>query len=497
MRLLCIGLALGAWGRIAAGEFFATQTAYGSAADGNTVVVSWSDDADDPGEVEIRLDGIVLDTVPGVPGGAAYTVRNVPAGSHVFEASTPAGSLGSQAQTVITEAEKNQDVFRDASEVTCEQGEENGECEILIDWDNPAPIPSAFEVLVDGVLEASTGGFEVNAVIPGAAPGEHCVAIVATMTRPEGRYRGIPAESCCTITCGAPPCLAPQVSLVAQIAYGPGPSDGAAVLRWRLPAGEAYPGGIHTHVDGAAAATLAGSAVSTVITGLSATGHELGVEGDCGEANGLSTISRHRLHVRAETPHTSPIAGSVQCEWIPDDGGKTTATWEIGETSEAIDVYVEEDSVQTHVVTLRGESTSVTVAGTRPETVIVLQFYALHDGELHGSEPIRCGTAPALNAFLRGICNGAGSNPDISSAVFGLTYLYIGGTAPPCEAACRVNEDEAFDLSDMIYLLNYLFLGGPPPAGWTDGNGDDVRDPTCEALPASECATANEAACPR
>lgn len=497
MRLLWTGLALAAWGRIAAGEFSATQIAYGSAADGNTVVVAWSDDADDPGAVEIRLDGVVLATVPGVPGAAAYTARNVPAGPHVFEASTPAGSLGNQTQKVITEAEKNQDVFRDASEVACEQSEENGECEIQIDWDNPAPIPSAFEVLVDGVLEASTGGFEVKAVIPGAAPGEHCVAVVATMTLPDGRYRGAPAESCCTITCGAPPCLAPQVTLVAQTAYGPGPSDGAAVLRWRLPAGEAYTGGIHTYLDGAAADTLAGDAVSTVFTGLSATGHEFGVEGDCGEPDGLSTIGRHRLLVRAETPHTNPIAGSVQCEWTPGDGGKTTATWDIGATSEAIDVYIEEDSVQTHIVTLRGESTSVTVAGTRRDTVIVLQFYALHEGELYGSEPIRCGTVPALNAFLRGICNGAGRDPNIASAVFGLTYLFIGGTAPPCEAACRINEDDSLDLSDMVYLLTYLFLGGPPPAGWTDDDGDGVRDPTCEALPVSECAAANEAACPR
>jgi hypothetical protein len=80
---------------------------------------------------------------------------------------------------------------------------------------------------------------------------------------------------------------------------------------------------------------------------------------------------------------------------------------------------------------------------------------------------ITCG-APAGNRFLRGGCNGAGAI-DISSAIYGLSYLFTGGPAPPCAAACDTNGDRTVDISDMVYLLSFLFTGGPAPSGWPAG----------------------------
>ena len=101
--------------------------------------------------------------------------------------------------------------------------------------------------------------------------------------------------------------------------------------------------------------------------------------------------------------------------------------------------------------------------------------------------------------FVPGLCNGIGTGPsgrqpDISSAVFGLSWLFAGTRAPPCAAACDANGDGGVDISDMVNILNYLFSGGPAPDGWVDGSGDGVPDPTCK-LPGGgdDCAAGHDA----
>ncbi len=69
--------------------------------------------------------------------------------------------------------------------------------------------------------------------------------------------------------------------------------------------------------------------------------------------------------------------------------------------------------------------------------------------------------------FTRGDCN-ADTGMDLSDAVFGLLYLFAGGSRPSCEDACDSNDDGKLDVSDAISSLNYLFTGGaapPPPFG--------------------------------
>lgn len=64
--------------------------------------------------------------------------------------------------------------------------------------------------------------------------------------------------------------------------------------------------------------------------------------------------------------------------------------------------------------------------------------------------------------FVRSECSGD-RKLDLSDAVFGLQYLFVGGASPPCLEACDANDDGGLDIADAVYTLQYLFLGGPQP----------------------------------
>ena len=111
----------------------------------------------------------------------------------------------------------------------------------------------------------------------------------------------------------------------------------------------------------------------------------------------------------------------------------------------------------------------------------------------------QCGTGGSVT-FVPGLCNGIGTGPsgrqpDISSAVFGLSWLFAGTRAPPCAAACDANGDGTVDISDMVRVLGYLFSGGAPPEGWVDSSGDGVADPTCNIPGAGDDCAAGHDAC--
>jgi hypothetical protein len=67
--------------------------------------------------------------------------------------------------------------------------------------------------------------------------------------------------------------------------------------------------------------------------------------------------------------------------------------------------------------------------------------------------------------FVRGDCNGDGSNSDVSDALRVLTFNFLGGVELPCVAACDADGDgEVFGVvTDAIYMLVHQILGGPPP----------------------------------
>jgi len=65
----------------------------------------------------------------------------------------------------------------------------------------------------------------------------------------------------------------------------------------------------------------------------------------------------------------------------------------------------------------------------------------------------------AFNA-VRGDSNGD-LEVNISDPTYTLQWLFIGGDAPPCEAAADSNGDGDINISDPTYTLQWLFLGGP------------------------------------
>jgi len=74
-----------------------------------------------------------------------------------------------------------------------------------------------------------------------------------------------------------------------------------------------------------------------------------------------------------------------------------------------------------------------------------------------GREP-----SPGVGPFLRGDCAQTG-RVDISSGIFLLNFLFIGGEAPRCAAACDAGGDGRPDVTSAIIIFNFLFLGGSPP----------------------------------
>jgi hypothetical protein len=92
--------------------------------------------------------------------------------------------------------------------------------------------------------------------------------------------------------------------------------------------------------------------------------------------------------------------------------------------------------------------------------------------------------------FKRGDCDGNGTEA-ITDAIFGLNWLFQGGTAPGCQDACDADDNGDPNLTDMVLLLNHLFRSGDPPAPpgpdacGIDPTGDDFLDP-CD-FPGDAC----------
>lgn len=81
-------------------------------------------------------------------------------------------------------------------------------------------------------------------------------------------------------------------------------------------------------------------------------------------------------------------------------------------------------------------------------------------------------------SFRRGDSNGD-ARWDISDTIYTLSFLFLGGPAPPCDDAADTNDDGVVDMSDAIWLLQFLFQGAeapPPPARFcgVDPTADDI-----------------------
>jgi hypothetical protein len=98
-----------------------------------------------------------------------------------------------------------------------------------------------------------------------------------------------------------------------------------------------------------------------------------------------------------------------------------------------------------------------------------------------------------LNSFRRGDANADGE-VDLSDPQFILSYLFSGGSEPPCLDAADANDNAVINISDVQFILNWLFgtCGFPPcPAPPAPGPFNCGREPasswadrlTCIAYP--------------
>ncbi|MDE0740599.1 MAG: hypothetical protein OSB83_15460 [Planctomycetota bacterium] len=77
--------------------------------------------------------------------------------------------------------------------------------------------------------------------------------------------------------------------------------------------------------------------------------------------------------------------------------------------------------------------------------------------------PDGCAPPPGTTAFfLRGDPNGD-LTIDISDSMGIFSWLFTGGTEPPCLEAADANSSRNVDLSDGVYILQWLFASGSDP----------------------------------
>jgi hypothetical protein len=452
------------------------------------VLVIWRETTENVEGVNVFQDGNLLGNVPGLPADQlprtrAVLVEDVAVGVHVYRVEG-GGTSGEKSQDVVAAQP-----FADPSALACTTGDfrdpENGTCQMEASWTVNGAAPTEYALLFDGTQIGNLDGAERDATINGVPPGNHCISLVGFLFSPQGGYRGASVESCCDIACEDTSCDPLGNLLICQVEYGPTAAENLLRLEWdngELP----YAAGVTGYIDGAAAGTLPGDAEGAFVRNLTAGSHTIGVEGDCA-ANGKTPILEEMFAVLDETPHTSPISGSLVCTFDPA-GPSTTVTWTPDEASAFVDVYVTRaPDGPAFVGSVSANPPGVRVNGTRETDVVGLQFFRFENDFCYGSDLISCGDGAK---YIQGVCDGVGGTPQIGSAVFGLRYLFQSGDTPPCVKACDTDGDGNVVITDMVIILNFLFTGGPAPSLWVDSNGDSIPDPVCtQAGAADDCVT--------
>ena len=80
------------------------------------------------------------------------------------------------------------------------------------------------------------------------------------------------------------------------------------------------------------------------------------------------------------------------------------------------------------------------------------------------SETFTFSTNPPTCCVLRGNVDGSGA-VNVSDLTYLVTFLFQGGSLPPCEEESDIDYSGEVNVSDLTYLVGYLFQGGPnPPA---------------------------------
>ena len=94
--------------------------------------------------------------------------------------------------------------------------------------------------------------------------------------------------------------------------------------------------------------------------------------------------------------------------------------------------------------------------------LLAIELGIVEDLDGNGT-PDSCDAPPRTTAFfLRGDPNGD-LTIDISDSMGIFSWLFTGGTEPPCLEAADANSSRDVDLSDGVYILQWLFTSGSDP----------------------------------
>ncbi len=376
--------------------------------------------------------------------------------------------------------------FADVEDLSCSEGATalNGTCTLVIEWNAVEPLPS-FHLMVanDQSLGTTVTGLDELFAVPGQFPDLYSIINIGFLETADGIYRGGFMTTECELNCDDNPCAPPGGIQVCQFGFGDDAGANALRLQWtNLGDYES----INLTIDGEQRGAFDGAAQLGAVSNVTVGQHTVGLQGVC---NGVPTdVAETTVTVLAATPHATPIADGILCEWTADRGdgiSSTAVSWEIQDPSVFADLFiVDVNGNGGYLGSIPGTTNAVSVSNTAPDDVIFIQFFARTQGGCYGSDQIAC--EPPGNLYIPGNCNGIGVAPQITSAIFGLNWLFADGDTPPCLAACDHDGDGGVAINDMISILNFLFVdGAPAPAGWVDG------EPRCLSAPIAACATPN------
>lgn len=487
--LLAVGLCRGVAEGQNSGGITLIQTEYSSPLDGNVVMIIF-DETTSIG-VAVLVDGVSIGEFFEQEG--AISAPFLDAGEHTFRVETvdPGDPSFSETTFVVLDAQP----FGDPTGLVCQDAGPSGEgtCKVELRWTAPAVLPDIFWVLQDAaIVDRDLAGTDTSAALEGVTAGDHLFGLrglrQANPANPRTFYAGAVVETTCSVSCQGAVCGPPRDIMLCQSGYGAGAS---AVRVEMLPGGD-YPGGIDILRGDSVIKNVpvaAGGRTVDVVASFEPGPLTLSFRGACENGRDTPAVDA-AITLLDESPLPDPVAGEVSCSFQPGEG--TTATWTNAFPALFIDVHVVKASGAIRVATVPGGTESIRTDLAAPGEAVAIQAFAMVDGVCRGSRLASCSQA-AGQRFLRGLCDGNGSFPTISSGVFALNYLFLGGTEPPCIEACDTDGDARLDISDAVLLLNFLFLGGPPPAGW--GSDGGVPVPVCETGTAESCATSH-AGCP-
>ncbi len=404
----------------------------------NDVAIAWLN-MDVYDEIKIEVDGVIIDTIPGsdefylvtglTPGGHVVCVIPCVAGAQVLPA--PCCQFGqTSAQPIPT--------------LICDPIDPDG---VAIAWTN-AGVYDSIEVTLDGALVAVLPGSTEFWEMFGIAPGLHTICVQAVIG-------GVPLTppACCEFELGAP---------IADLLCDPIAATNEVQLVWTN--GAAYTS-IEIEVNGAVVATLPGTAMSYLLTGLAPGGYVVCVVPFVGP-NPVLPPACCQFSIAAPAPITGLLCdhlfGTDQVQLVWTNGGLYTS------------IEIELDGVV--VATLPGGATSYLLTGVPGggHAVCVRPFV----GITLISPPACCQFfIPIVQTFVRGDFSADGLY-DIGDVVGLLAYLFTGGVVL-CEDAADANDDGTINVADAIYVLTNLFGAGPFPPAPHPACGPD---PTADAL---------------